>query len=160
MSRRTRRLLVLVAAVLSIGMLAAACDPAPAPPPPPLGPAATDVLKRHQDFRAFFALPQLQIDGDMTDHAQFAADRLAAGATDCSPLRHSPELGTWYGGTSYGENVACVSGCPADGAQVWNLWLNSPPHLANIARPVYERIGIGVACSGVVAMYVVQFRSP
>jgi uncharacterized protein YkwD len=126
---------------------------------PPSSPTAGDLFARHTNLRAERGLPRAWNDTWATDHAQFHADRLAQGATNCSNLWHSPELGAWYTNRWAGENLACVPGCPSDGARAFNLWLGSPGHYQNIVNPHFEFIGIGVACSGSVEIVVAQYAS-
>jgi uncharacterized protein YkwD len=46
---------------------------------------------------------------------------------------------------SLGENLAWGSGPYAQARSIVNMWLASPPHRANLLRPGYRRIGLGVA---------------
>ena len=110
--------------------------------------------------RSTHGLQGLASNGTLANYAQYHADRLAAGATNCSNIWHSGEAYSWYAGYSWGENVACVGGCPSDGAQAFDMWLNSPGHAANIYNPSFGLIGVGVSCSGSVEMIVTHFRSP
>jgi len=159
--RRRSRLLAMLAMAVAAVVVFAACDPAPPPPPSPLSPAASDLVARHNSYRSTAGEQTLVVDGGATANAQFHADRLAAGATSCTnSLWHSGEMGAWYGGYAYGENVACVSGCPNDAAIVWNLWMGSPGHEANVTNPAYGVIGVGVSCNGAVEMVVAHYRSP
>lgn len=143
----------------------AACDPAPPPPPPPNAAQAaaavkSDMVARHNYVRAINGRGGLSSNATLANYAQFHADRLAAGATSCSNLWHSGEAYSWYGGYAWGENVACVAGCPADAGGPFNMWLNSPGHAANVLNPAFGLIGVGVACNGSVQMVVAHYRSP
>jgi uncharacterized protein YkwD len=149
---RARRLLPFVGLVVAL-LLVAACTP---PPPPSLSVVENDVFAKHFMFRSAHSLPELQLDDGVSAHAQQWADTLAAPGNDCGALQHSNIVGT-YAGQSVAENIACVSGCPANADVVWNLWMNSPGHLTNIQNPGYNRIGIGVTCNAGVEMYVVQY---
>jgi len=155
-TRRTRRI-VLVGLALCALVLVTACGP-DAPPPPP-SPAAADILARHNYLRGLNGMGGLSVDGAMQANAQFHADRLAAGATGCGSLWHSPELASWYPGVLAGENISCVTGCPTSGEQPFNLWMSSPPHKANILRPEFTDVGIATSCNGAVMMVVAQYRS-
>lgn len=156
-SARTGRILLLVGALAAFVLLAA-CDPPP--PPPPSSPAAADIVERHNYLRSLNRAGPLVADAGMQANAQLHADRLVAGAASCAaPLWHSPELGAWYPGTLSGENVACVPGCPTSGQQPFDLWMNSPPHAANVLRPEFTRIGVATQCNGSVMMVVAQYRS-
>ncbi len=80
----------------------------------------------------------------------------------CNNLSHSPELGSWYAGSAWGENEACIywsGGCSNDPGTVMNNWMTSPEHRMNILNPIYNWIGTGYACDGQHAYFVVQFRS-
>lgn len=160
-SRRTRRIVVAVVAVLAT-LFVAACEPAPdpPPPPPPASPAAQDMLVRHNYVRGINGIGALAVDGNLQANAQFHAERLAAGAPNCANLWHSGELGDWYGGFAYGENVACVPGCPEDAGRAINLWIASPAHAGSVFNPTYGFIGVGVACNGSVQAVVAHYRSP
>ena len=46
-------------------------------------------------------------------------------------------------GSVYGENLAWGVGSSASAAAVVQMWLNSPPHRANLLRPGFRRLGIG-----------------
>jgi uncharacterized protein YkwD len=43
----------------------------------------------------------------------------------------------------YGENLAWGVGSTAAAANIVQMWLNSPPHRANLLRPGFRRLGIG-----------------
>jgi len=143
-------------------VLVAACGPPDPPPPPPapLSPAAADVADRANHLRSLRGTPSLQADASLRANAQFHADRLAAGATTCfGTLWHSPELSSWYAGFTAAENIACITGCPSDGAAAVDLWWNDPPHRDNMMRADFTRIGVATRCSGSVEMVVAHFRS-
>jgi len=46
---------------------------------------------------------------------------------------------------SLGENLAWGSGSYASARSIVRMWLASPAHRANLLRPGYSRIGLGVA---------------
>lgn len=49
-------------------------------------------------------------------------------------------------GHTLGENLAMVPGCGIDAAKrTVQLWLNSPPHRANLLNPVFRWAGVGAA---------------
>lgn len=154
-SRRIHRIVGTVVAVLAT-VFVTACVPAP----PPASPAALDNSVRQNDVRELNGIPGIWVDGSLQQNAQMHAERLAAGAPNCSRLWHSDEMAAWYGGHTWGENVGCVPGCPNDAGQIVNIWLASPGHAANVFNPAFGRIGVGVACSGSVQMVVAHYRSP
>jgi uncharacterized protein YkwD len=132
----------------------AACGPAPGP----ASAAASDVRARTDFIRGLNGRGPLTFDGYLEGNAQLHADRLADGATSCNDLWHSGEMGVWYSGTAWGENIACVPGCPADGAAPIDLWLDSPGHNANLLNPAWNVTGVGVTCNGTVQMVVAHYR--
>ena len=161
MQRRRRSLLIALATAVVAVLAFAACDPSPPPPNAPQATAAAknDLLARHTYLRSINGLQPFASNGALANYAQYHADRMAAGATRCN-IWHSGEAYSWYAGYTWGENVACVPGCPSDGGQAFNMWLNSPGHAANIFKPQFALIGVGVACSWSVQMSVTHFRSP
>jgi uncharacterized protein YkwD len=46
---------------------------------------------------------------------------------------------------SAGENIAYGVGDKASPAAIVGIWMNSPPHRADILRPAFREIGIGIA---------------
>jgi uncharacterized protein YkwD len=159
-SRRTRRILLVSVALLAFAFVAA-CGPSVAPAPP-IGstPQADDVVARTNYLRLLGGTGQMTVDGNMQAHAQAHAARLAAGSSTCvNSLWHSPELGLWYPNQGAAENVACVPGCPKDGAQVIDLWMGSPSHRANMLNPAYSYTGTAASCNGSVMFVVGQYRS-
>jgi uncharacterized protein YkwD len=151
--RRLRRIVLICAAVVAL-FLVAACGP-PAP-------AAQNMIDRHNFARTQRSLAPLNVDVAAQIRAQMHADRVAAGFPgSCSSgqLWHSGELGSWYAGMRAGENAACVTGCPADGAAAFDMWLNSPGHAANVFSPDYRWIGVATACTGTVQIVIAQYHS-
>jgi len=156
MQRRKRTRTVIAAATIAVAaVFVAACGPAPGP----ASAAAADVRAGTNYLRMLWGRPQLDFDAYLEANAQLHADRLANGAPNCANLWHSPELNQWYGGKAWGENVACVPGCPDRGTQVLDLWWNSPGHQANLLNPAFTRSGVGVTCNGSVEMVVAHYRS-
>jgi uncharacterized protein YkwD len=121
---------------------------------------AVDLAAHHNYLRALAGRGPLRLDGWIQVFAQYHADRLAAGATTCGNLWHSPELATWYAGYAAGENIACLPGCPTDGRRAFELWVHSPPHAANVFHPDYGVLGVGATCNGRVQMVVAHYRTP
>jgi uncharacterized protein YkwD len=133
----------------------AACGPAPGP----ASSAAGDLRAMTNYYRALHGRYMLDFDGYLEGNAQLHADRLANGASNCNNLWHSGEMNSWYGGYGWGENVACVPGCPGDGHVAFDLWVHSPSHNANLLMPPWAITGIGVTCNGIVQMIVAHYRS-
>ncbi|HEY8217319.1 MAG TPA: CAP domain-containing protein [Acidimicrobiia bacterium] len=155
----------LVVAALALVVLTAACVPAPSAGPPPAssggggGGGAGGIVNGLNAARAQAGLPGFAVDGGMNGNAQFHANRLASGGGGCNNLWHSGELGAWYAGHASGENVACISPCQGNAGVVVGMWLNSPPHRANILNGGYSFVGVGVACNSGAMYAVAQFRS-
>ena len=149
---RTRRIVLVSVALLGLLLIAACGAPSP---------QAQDMIDRHNYARSQRGLQPLNVDGAAQIRAQVHADRLAAGAASCSSVQlwHSPELASWYAGTSAGENAACVPGCPSNGATAFGMWLNSPGHAANIFKPQFNSIGVAMSCNGRVQITVAQYHS-
>lgn len=61
-------------------------------------------------------------------------------------LYHNSNVGNQIpaGWEIWGENVAYVQGYPEPGKQIFQNWMNSPPHKTNILKPEFTDIGIGV----------------
>jgi uncharacterized protein YkwD len=148
----------LIAIAISLAVLGAACVPRPSGAPSGGGPIG-DIISRHNSARANAGLPQFAVDGGMSGNAQAHANRLASGAGGSCNMWHSSELGSWYSGHAAAENIACVGPCPGDGAQMMNMWLNSPEHRANLLNGGYRYIGVGAACNGRAMFAVVHFRN-
>ena len=154
--RKRTRVLIATATIMVGAVILAACGPAPGAP----SSAAFDLRQKMDYHRMMNRRSLLGFDGSLEGTAQMHADRLAAGARNCSNLWHSPEMGAWYGGYAWGENVACVPGCPGDGTTVFYLWRGSPGHNANMLNPAFGVTGVGVTCNGTVQMVVAHYRSP
>lgn len=146
----------LVGIALALAVLGAAC--LPAAPPGWVNPF-NDIISRQNNARVGARLPGFGGDAGMNANAQFHANRLASTSGGACNLWHSSELGAWYAGYSAGENVACVPGCPSDGAATVSAWLNSPGHRANIMNPGFRHIGAGAACAGGWMFSVTHYRS-
>ena len=163
-NRRTRRILCALTAVLTLGLIAAACGPTLAPAPPIQStPQADDIVARTNYLRSLGGTGAMGVDGNMQANAKFAADRVAAqvgsNCLNLSGSMHSPELASWYPGVSAAENLACVPGCPPDGSEPFGRWWNSASHKANMMNPAYTYIGVATSCIGSVMVAVGQYRS-
>jgi uncharacterized protein YkwD len=71
-----------------------------------------------------------------------------------------------YHGFTLGENIAWGSLRYSTPASIVNLWMHSPGHRANILRPQFRDIGIGIANGapeggvGGAATYTTDFGKP
>jgi uncharacterized protein YkwD len=52
-----------------------------------------------------------------------------------------------------------VPGCPPNGAQIMELWWNSPGHKANMMNPRYSYTGTAAYCANNLMVVVGQYRS-
>jgi uncharacterized protein YkwD len=123
------------------------------PAPDNLGAVRAAVLCLHNRDRAVHGLPPLRENarlrraaeghsGDMVAQGYFAHDSLS-GADMVDRI-----LGTGYArgrGWSLGENIAWGTGSLATAAEIQRAWMESPGHRANILRPQFREIGIGIA---------------
>lgn len=93
------------------------------------------------DLRANQGLSQLQVDPQLTQLARSWTTSLAA----TGELSHSPDLavGLTQSWEKLGENV----GVSPEGevGRLFEAFVNSPSHYANLVDPSYDTIGVGVA---------------
>lgn len=111
----------------------------PAPQAGALDGYGQDWLAKINSLRTSQGLAPLQLDPELTDLAQGWAQHMA----DTGLLKHTPDLAanvssSW---TKLGENV----GYGPNNDLIWNGFLNSAPHYANLVDPAYTHVGIGVA---------------
>lgn len=117
--------------------------------------AVADLTNRE---RARAGLPPLAVDPLLTTAAQaHSADMVArAFYSHTAPDGSRPwDRAAAAGSTrrSIGENIACGQRSPAD---VVEGWMNSPGHRANILKPGFTHIGIGLAGGGRAGTYWTQ----
>ena len=112
------------------------------------GSGGSSVVSWINEDRAWAGVAPLESAGDLRWVASSWASELASGGY----LAHNPslpyEVDGWY---VLGENVGRG---PSVGA-VYDAWLNSGRHWANIADPSYNQVGVGVAQDGYGDVYVV-----
>ena len=104
-------------------------------------------------LRASRGLAPLQVSGEQTGLAQQRAEINAAN----NQLAHTPSLpaGVSENWTNLGENVG--AGGSVD--TIWNAFLSSPRHFANLTNPGFTHIGIGVASNGSTQYVVHRFMA-
>lgn len=134
--RRIRTLSALIALALAASVFTAI-------PATPAG--ANDVgswLGTINSFRQSRGLPPFQLDPQLSGLAQQQAQYMA----NTGQLSHTPNLaaGVSANWTKLGENV----GMGVNLDVIWNAFLSSPPHYANLVDPGYTHIGIGVVIVG------------
>ena len=99
---------------------------------------ASDVLTCVNQIRAYYGLRALSSNGSLNASAQACADRMASSGQ----LTHSTYPGGW---SSWGENIAEGFG---SSVSVFNAWMASPGHRANILTAAYTQMGLGRVSSG------------
>jgi uncharacterized protein YkwD len=99
---------------------------------------ASDVLTCVNQIRAFYGLGSLHSNGTLNAAAQACAERMAASGS----LTHSPYPGGW---STWGENIAVGYGSTVS---VFNAWMASSGHRANILKASYTQMGIGHVAAG------------
>ncbi len=99
---------------------------------------ASDVLTCVNQIRAYYGLHSVSSNSSLNATAQACADRMAASGQ----MTHSAYPGGW--GT-WGENIAEGYG---SSVSVFNAWMASPGHRANILRPAFTQMGLGHVSAG------------
>lgn len=111
-------------------------------------------LDRINGLRASRGLRPLAVDGELKAIAQRWAGHMAA----AGGLSHNMNLpnevrSPW---TKVGENV----GAGFDSGEIFDAFVNSPTHLANLVEGSYDRVGIAVVVGGDGRMYTAhEFKS-
>jgi hypothetical protein len=102
------------------------------------GNTASDYVSRINALRAQVGVQPLAVDSQLTGLAQGWAQHMAA----VGVLSHSSlTSGVTEHWGKLGENV----GMGPDNATVWNAFLHSAEHYANLVDPAYNRVGVGLA---------------
>ncbi len=122
----------------------------------------SEIIELTNGERAQIEAPQLAQNALLTAAAQRKAEDMAArsyfshvGPDGKQPWAWVAEAG--YNYSMAGENLAVRF---IDSSDVVDAWMDSPTHKANIVKPVYREIGVGVAqgtYKGSSATFVVQF---
>jgi hypothetical protein len=104
--------------------------------------AENDFIARINQLRASRGLGSLSVDPELTDQARRWASTMAGQGH----IFHSGDLsvGITADWQKLGENV----GVGGDTATLFQAFVDSPTHLANLVDPVYTRVGVGVVLSG------------
>ncbi|MFN7148796.1 MAG: CAP domain-containing protein [Microthrixaceae bacterium] len=104
--------------------------------------AANDFVARINQLRASKGLGALSVDGELTAQAtQWATTMANAGR-----IFHASDLsvGITANWSKLGENV----GVGGDTSSLFQAFVNSPSHYANLVDPAYSRVGVGVVHAG------------
>lgn len=128
--------------------------------------APADVASLTNEERIVNGLPPLVVSPFLTEAAQLKADDMAAhsyyahtGPDGKTMLDWMHEVGYTY--LNAGENLVIDR---TTASQAVDAWMNSPDHRANILRPQFTQLGIGVAegeYQGIHTIFVVQeFGTP
>jgi uncharacterized protein YkwD len=140
------------AAVIAVGLLAAACGVQEDPPPPgcpgaPPDPIAATVLNRTNADRGARGFGGLSWNARLACLAQEWSAVQAGNGTmahrDLGAVIASPGFGAYSG---LAENVFVGPGS-VDGNGIHGAWMNSPPHFNNIMGN-YDSMGFGWAKTG------------
>ncbi|MFJ2828180.1 CAP domain-containing protein [Streptomyces sp. NPDC087263] len=126
--------------------------------PGELARTASEVVALTNAERTATGLRPLAVDLLLTNAAQAHSDDMVARAfySHTSPDGTQPwDRAAAAGSTrrSIGENIACGQRSPAE---VVLGWMNSPGHRANILKPAFTHIGIGLAGGGRMGTYWTQ----
>ncbi len=134
------------------------------PPASAQGDDAAQILARINALRQQNGLLPLDLSSVLTAAAQRHSDDMARtgnidhtgsdGSTIDSRIRDAG-YGHWRTFGLWGENI--YGGQMADVDAAWNFWINSQVHRANILKPRYREIGIGVGRSDKGTYYTLNF---
>ena len=135
-ARRFRTLCALVAVLLAATFFAAV------PATPAGADDVSDWLSTINGFRSANGLAPLQYDGQLSG----LAFQQAQANANSGRLAHTPNLaaGVSANWSKLGENVGMGLSTPI----IWDAFLNSAPHRANLLDPAFTHIGIGVVTGG------------
>ncbi len=101
----------------------------------------SDYVTRINALRAQVGVQPLVVDAQLTGLAQGWANHMAAAGV----LSHSSlTAGVTEHWTKLGENVGVGPSNPT----IWNAFLHSAEHYANLVDPAFNRVGVGVAFGG------------
>ena len=113
------------------------------------------ILNKVNNLRASLGLKQVTRIAELDAVAQDWSEQMAARKT----MEHRPNFANHYpkGWRGASENIAMRSDGGDIGAQLFDQWLNSPPHYANMTDPNADSLGIGIAYeSGSGSWYATQ----
>jgi uncharacterized protein YkwD len=123
------------------------------PAPGNLADVRAAVLCLHNRERSAEGLPPLRENGKLRRAAEGHSGDMVAGGFFAHESASGDDMAdrilrTGYArgqGWSLGENIAWGTGSLATAAEIQRAWMESPGHRANIMRPQFREIGIGVA---------------
>ncbi|MDO5067345.1 MAG: CAP domain-containing protein [Propionibacteriaceae bacterium] len=145
---RFSQLIAAALLLLFVGSAAQAAQPQMAPAVAPMNQNATagyarTILAKVNELRASKGLAPVTRYRELDAVAADWSRQMALQAS----LSHRPNFTTHYpsGWTNAAENVAMHGGSGDIGTMMFELWLNSPGHYANMVNPELNAIGIGLA---------------
>jgi uncharacterized protein YkwD len=104
--------------------------------------AEASVIRAVNQVRAQYALRQLALDLRLEWAARsHSRAMIRSGSFAHGDVRRRLAAAGVRG--IYGENLAWGVGSSATAASIVQMWLNSPPHRANLLRPGFRRLGVG-----------------
>ncbi|HEY8476159.1 MAG TPA: CAP domain-containing protein [Chloroflexota bacterium] len=145
--RRLVHVVFLAALVSTLAAMASTASAAQAQAPE----TAMRLVALINQERQHAGLPPLAVDASLTQAAQSYANVLAATGCwshTCGPV---PDVAQRLRNAGFapsgevGENLAAGTHDPST---VMALWMQSPPHRANVLNPTFARLGVGVAEGG------------
>jgi uncharacterized protein YkwD len=101
------------------------------------------VVDLHNEARMAYGLPPLCIDPTLTEAARaHSADMIARNYFGHGAV--GARLSSFgYPWIAYGENIAGGSGSFAAPVNIFDMWMGSPGHHANIMNGNFEEVGVG-----------------
>lgn len=107
--------------------------------------ASTSLLRAVNRTRSAHGLRPLRIDTRLVRAARTHSVQMLRGGYFAHGDFHGRMLAFHVQGPAAGENLAWGNGSYAQPASIVREWLASPEHRANLLRPGWTRIGIGLA---------------
>jgi uncharacterized protein YkwD len=136
---RTKHISIVFAVVFSVFTLAPAAGAATRTS------TVSGLLQAVNQTRAAHGLRPLRIDTTLVRAARSHAVEMLRGNYFSHGAFHSRMVAFHVRGPQAGENLAWGNGSYAQPATIIGEWLASPAHRANLLRPGWTRIGIGLA---------------
>jgi uncharacterized protein YkwD len=105
--------------------------------------AELSLLKTVNATRASYHLAPLRVDSALQRAARAHTAEMIRSGTFAHGAFSTRMRIFHVRGPAMGENLAWGSGSYGSPRSIVEMWLNSPPHRANLLRPGFRRIGIG-----------------
>jgi uncharacterized protein YkwD len=107
--------------------------------------SALSLLHAVNATRAAYGLPPLRLDARLRTAAQEHSMDMLHHEYFAHGDFHGRMVAFHVAGPAAGEDLAWGSGAYGEAGSIVRMWLASPEHRANLLRPGFTRIGIGVA---------------